>query len=445
MTPNEPTPNEPTSTGTTHTTIVATGDQYVNIVDPESYVNGFPHATFERLRKTDPVSWWEETDGSGGAGFWAVTRYADLLAVSRATDIFSNAQGITLEEMEPTDFEARRNMLEHDPPSHTRYRRLVSKPFSRREVLAYENAIRLLARNVVDEALAPRSTTYLDFTEAIAKQLPMRMLGVLLGMPDEDGPWLVERGDALLGNADPEMTEWPVGLVDTDDFKSMPFRSPAGLELYRYAAEQAARRRANPTDDVLSDLLAPMIDGERLTEREFQNFFVLLVGAGNDTTRYSMAAGMKALIDHPAQMDRLTAAIGNQPELLDRAVEEILRWGTVTMQFRRTALADTELNGRQITAGQKVLIWFTSADYDDEVFEDPYRFDIDRSPNDHVVFGRMSPHLCLGSHLARLEIRVLLEELLPRISTASITGPIEYLRSNFISGIKHLPMSITTR
>jgi cholest-4-en-3-one 26-monooxygenase len=215
--------------------------------------------------------------------------------------------------------------------------------------------------------------------------------------------------------------------------------------LYRYAAEQAARRRANPTDDVLSDLLAPMIDGERLTEREFQNFFVLLVGAGNDTTRYSMAAGMKALIDHPEQMNRLTAAIGNQPELLDRAVEEILRWGTVTMQFRRTALTDTELNGRQIKAGDKVLIWFTSADYDDEVFEDPYRFDIDRSPNDHVVFGRMSPHLCLGSHLARLEIRVLLEELLPRISAASITGPIEYLRSNFIGGIKHLPMSITTR
>ena len=239
-------------------TIAAPGLSNANIVDHDTFVGGFPHATFERLRKQDPVSWWDEPDGSG---FWAVTRYHDLLAVSRDTKTFSSAQGITLEEMEPADFEARRNMMEYDSPEHTRYRRLVSKPFSRREVMAYENGIRLLARAVVDETLPMNTTTSLDFTEAIAKQLPMRMLGRLLGVPDEDGPWLVERGDALLGNFDPDMTEHPVGLVDTEEFSAMPFRSPAGLDLYRYAEQQAIKCRDHPTDDVITVLLAPTIDG----------------------------------------------------------------------------------------------------------------------------------------------------------------------------------------
>ena len=191
--------------------------------------------------------------------------------------------------MDPEDFEARRNMLEYDPPQHTRYRRLVSKPFSRREVYAYENAIRLLARAVVGEALAGGNE--FDFVGQIAKQLPMRMLGRLLGVPDDDGSWLVERGDALLGNLDPEFTEHPVGLTDTEEFKALPFRSPAALDLYRYAERQAEQRRSHPSDDVISDILAPTIDGDHLTEREFKNFFVLLVGAGNDTTRYTMTEG----------------------------------------------------------------------------------------------------------------------------------------------------------
>jgi cytochrome P450 len=417
-------------------TTPAPGPRDADITDPDVFVQGVPHATFERLRAEDPVSWWVNDEG---VGFWAVTKYQDLIDVSRNPEVFSNAQGITLEDMEPEDFEARRNMLEHDAPSHTRYRRLVSKPFNRREVWTYENALRVLARAVIGKA------TSLDFVEDIAKQLPMRMLGRLLGVPDEDGPWLVERGDALLGNFDPEMTEHPVGLVDTDEFKSMPFRSPAGVDLYRYAQQQALLRKDTPTDDVVSDLLSLTADGDRLTEQEFKNFFVLLVGAGNDTTRYTMTAGMKALIEHPDQLARLTASIGNDPTVMNRAVEEILRWGTVTMQFRRTATRDTEISSRKIKAGDKVVIWFMSADYDHEVFDDPYRFDIDRTPNDHVAFGRMSPHLCLGAHLARLELRILFEELLPRIMVARITGPAERLRSNFISGIKHLPMEITTR
>ena len=416
------------------------GPDDADITDPDAYVTGVPHATFLRLRDHDPVSWWAEHDG--GKGFWAVTRYADLLHVSRNVGTFSSAQGITLEEMDVDDFEARRNMLEYDPPQHTRYRRLVSKPFSRREVYAYENGIRLLARAVVNEALAVGAQ--FDFVERIAKQLPMRMLGALLGVPESDGDWLVERGDALLGNFDPEFTEHPVGLTDTDEFKSIPFRSPAALDLYRYAERQAEQRRTTPTDDVISDILAPTIDGDRLTEREFKNFFVLLVSAGNDTTRYTMAAGMQALIEHPDQMEELRdSVVRGETDLIESAVEEVLRWGTVTMHFRRTATTDVEMHDRVIRRGDKVVIWFNSADFDARQFADPYTFDIHRSPNEHVAFGRMSPHLCLGAQLARMELKVVFEELLPRISDARFNGPIERLRSNFISGIKRLPISVT--
>ena len=421
--------------------LVDLGPADADITDPDTFVSGVPHATFQRLRDTEPVSWWPEHDG--GKGFWAITRYDDLLHVSRNVDTFSSAQGITLEEMDLDDFEARRNMLEYDPPQHTRYRRLVSKPFSRREVYAYENGIRLLARAVVEEALG--SGGQLDFVERVAKQLPMRMLGTLLGVPEQDGDWLVERGDALLGNFDPEFTEYPLGLTDTEEFKSIPFRSPAALELYRYAERQAEQRLNHPTDDVISDILAPTIDGDRLTEREFKNFFVLLVSAGNDTTRYTMASGMQALIERPDQLAELRSSVmAGQTALMESAVEEILRWGTVTMHFRRTATVDTSLHDQQIKRGDKVVIWFNSADYDDRQFPDPYTFDIHRSPNDHVAFGRMSPHLCLGAQLARMELKVLFEELLPRISDARSNGPIERLRSNFISGIKRMPISLST-
>ena len=222
----------------------------------------------------------------------------------------------------------------------------------------------------------------------------------------------------------------------------MPFRSPAGIELFRYAQEQARRRRDHPTDDVISDLLAPKIDGEVLSEHEFNNFFTLLVAAGNDTTRYTMTAGMKALIERPDQLAELRDGIvAGDTDLVTSAVEEILRWSTVTMHFRRTATADTELGGRTIRAGDKVVIWFVSADYDDEVFADPFTFDLRRSPNPQVAFGLMSPHLCLGAQLARMEIKVLFEELLPRLADVRIDGPIDRLRSNFIAGIKRLPVT----
>jgi cytochrome P450 len=323
-----------------------------------------------------------------------------------------------------------------DPPDHTAYRRMVQPPFSFREVNAAEEGIRLLAREVVNNIYGKSE---FDFVESVARQLPMRMLGKMLGLPEKDGPWLVKKGDALIGNTDPEFTDHPVGLVDTGSYRLMPFRSPVSQELFEYAAEQARLRRKHPTDDVISLLLRPKRDGEPLSEHEFKNFFTLLVAAGNDTTRYTMAGGMHALIENPEQLAELRGNLS----LFDTATEEILRWGSVTMHFRRTATGDTELRGKKIKPGQKVLIWFVSGDYDEREFPDPYRFDIRRTPNDHLAFGLKSPHKCIGEHLARVEIRALLEELLPRLADIRINGSVERLRSNFISGIKHLPLKVS--
>ena len=410
------------------------GDRWVDLTDPDVYLAGVPHATFQRLRDEDPISWWEERDGSG---FWSVTRYQDVIDLNRDFKTFSSAQGIRLEEMDPEETEARRTMMEMDPPEHTRLRRLAQGGFTRRMVASYEDAIRVLAREVLDETLPKRR---FDLVTDISRQLPMRMLGRLLGAPKEDYDFLVDRGDAMIGNTDPEFTDHVVDRDDTHGFRLMPFRSPAGIELFEYAQKLADDRREHPQEgDVVTKLLAPTMDGEPLTDLEFKNFFALMVAAGNDTTRYSLTGGILALLDHPDQLQLLR----ERPELMPTAVEEMLRWTSVTMHFRRTATRDVEVHGRKIRQGDKVVLWWIAGDFDERQFPDPYRFDITRDPNDHLAFGRGGPHRCIGEWLARLEIRVTLEELLPRVADVRVAGPIDRLRSNFISGIKHLPVEVT--
>ena len=411
------------------------GDRWLDITDPDVYRAGVPHGTFDRLRREDPVSWWQEDDGSG---FWAITRYRDIVNLNRDFKTFTSSHGIRLEEMDAEELEARKTMMELDPPEHTRLRRLVQGGFTRRMVASYETAIRALATELLDEVL-PRQR--LDFTVDVARQLPLRMLGRLLGAPEEDYDWLVAHGDAMIGNTDPEFTAHVVDQGDTEKFRLMPFRSPSGIELFEYAQRLAEARRSTPTDDVVSQMLAPTMDGEPLTDLEFNNFFTLMVAAGNDTTRYSMAAGLLALLDHPDQLELLQA----QPELMPSAVEEMLRWSSVTMHFRRTATHDVEIHDRTIRAGDKVVLWWISGDFDAEQFPEPYRFDITREKNDHLAFGRGGPHRCIGEWLARLEMRVTMEELLPRLASVRVAGPIERLRSNFISGIKHLPIDVQLR
>ncbi len=408
------------------------GPDDADITSHDAYTNGVPHATFERLRAEDPVYWTEEKDGSG---FWSILRYDDALAVSRDVDTFTSADGIRLEEMDEEESEARRTMMEMDPPDHTRYRRLVSKGFTRRSVESYEEAIRQLAIDVVEAALEHDE---FDFVKLIAEQLPMRMLGRLLGTSDEDGHKLVEWGDALLGNTDPDFTDYPVDLVDTEEFRMVPFRSPASLQIFQFAQEQADQRRGCPTTDVISQLLAPTTDGTTITDHEFNNFFTLLVAAGNDTTRYTMTHGLWTMMNHP----QLWYAWKADPTLTASATEEILRASSVTMHFRRTATADVELRGKQIKAGDKVAIWFNSANHDEERFENPFRFDLARPDNLHMAFGRNGPHLCLGAWLARMEVRLVFEELMKRVDRFEPNGDVQYLRSNFIAGMKSLPVRV---
>lgn len=414
-------------------TTIVTGDRHLDLTDPDVYRSGVPHATFQRLRDEDPVAWTPEVDGSG---FWSITRYDDILALNKDFKTMSSAHGIRLEEMDEEETQARLTMMELDPPEQTRLRRLVMGGFTRRTVQSYEDGIRLLARAVLDEALPQGS---FDFVTDVARQLPMRMLGKLLGAPEEDYPFLVDRGDAMIGNTDPEFTDHVVDRVDHDEYRLMPFRSPAGMELFDYAAEIAADRRENPREDVITRLLAPTMDGEPLSDLEFKNFFALLVAAGNDTTRYTMAAGLQLLLDHP---DQLALLLERPDELMESAVEEMLRMSSVTMHFRRTATTDVELHGRTIRAGDKVVLWWISGDHDERRFDDPYTFDITREDNPHLAFGRGGPHRCLGEWLARSELKVTFEELVPVLDRMSMDGSVERMRSNFISGIKHMPVTV---
>ena len=410
------------------------GDSNADITDHDVYTQGVPHATFLRLRTEDPVSFTEEHDGRG---FWSITRYDDVLFVSRHTELFSSAKGIRLEDMDPEETEARRTIMELDPPAHTQYRRLVSRPFSPRAVADYESSVRELARQVLEEV---RGEGTFDFVSRVARQLPMRMLGTLLGLPEKDLDWLVDRGDALIGNTDADFTDFVVDQVDTSDYRLLPFRSPVALELFDYADDALAARRAHPTDDVLTSLLQPTADGDLLSDDQLKNFFTLMVAAGNDTTRYTMAAALKAIAERP----HLLASLRSDPAAIKIAIDEMLRWSSTTMHFRRTATEDVELRGKTIRAGDKVVVWYVSANFDAAQFDDPFHFDAERSPNDHVAFGLHSPHLCLGTHLARLEMRVLFEELLPMLDAVSIAHT-ERLRSNFISGFKRLEVEATWR
>jgi cytochrome P450 len=406
-----------------------------DITSHDTFVEGVPHETFKWLRENDQVHWTEECDG--GRGFWSVTRYDDVLTVSRNSEIYSSRLGIRLEDMDDEETEARRTLMEMDAPEHTRLRRLVSRPFSPKSVAEYEGAVREIAVEILEKL---RGQTEFDFVQAISRELPMRMLGRLLGLPSEDLDWLVQRGDALIGNSDPEFTEFVVDKVDTSAYAKLPFRSPVSLELFEYAAQALEERRITPTMDILSKLLEPTVDGDSLDDLALKNFFVLMVAAGNDTTRYSITHALTEMSERP----ELWAAIPTMetPELKS-LVDEMLRCSSVTMHFRRTVMQDTELGGKQLKKGDKVVMWFISANYDENHWGNPFDFDARRAPNQHVSFGLQSPHLCLGAHLARLEMRVIFEEMAKRWSKVEIVGKTERFRSNFISGIKYLPIKVT--
>jgi cytochrome P450 len=409
----------------------------IDLADPDSYVDGLPLEWFRRLREEAPVVWHPEP--SPNKGFWAVTRYDDLTAVHMDWATYSSEIGaVALEELDREQLDVRRSMLETDPPRHTAMRKICSKRFSARGVRVYEDWIREVARGVLDRALATEEP--FDFVSEISRELPIRFLCSIFTVPQNDAPQLIAWGDKMIANQDPELSAAVVDKVDTEAYRLLPFRSPIALEVFAYADRQRDERIEQPSDDVIQALVTAQSEG-LLDDRDYHNYFALLMIAGNETTRHTISAGMLALLERPDQLRLLQ----DDPERIPVAVEEVLRWATPVLHFRRTAMRDTELRGQSIREGDKVVTWYISANHDPEVFEDPDTFDVTRTPNDHVTFGPGGPHFCLGAHLARLETRVLFQELLPRLASIELAGQVERIRSNFVNGIKRMPVRITTR
>jgi cytochrome P450 len=395
----------------------------MDLLDVRYYIaSGPPHALFKRLRDEDPVHWHAERHGRG---FWAVTRYADVVRVSRDPATFSSASGGTMvpDAREEELGMLRTMLLNMDPPSHTTLRALVNRGFTPRVVERLHTRIDALARQIVD-AVAPRGQC--DFVADVAGELPSYVIAELVGIPLDDGR-LLYRLTERIHTALPS----PEGRADLE---------AAVAEMMSYSHDLRTAKRLHPADDIASALLAAEIDGERLTDFEFDMFFMLLINAGGDTTRNLVAGGMLELIAHPDQWARLRA----DPALLAPAIEEMLRYVSPVVHFRRTATRDTTLGERAIAAGDKVVMFYSSANRDQAVFPDADRFDITRTPNEHVAFGGGGAHFCLGANLARVEIRALFEQVLTRFPDLRLAGPVERLPSNFINGPRRMPVEFTS-
>ncbi len=406
----------------------------VDLITPELWEEQVLHDEFALLRREDPVHWHPEP--APNHGFWAITKHEDVVAVSKNPQVFSSGEGLTmLEEVEPESLEKRRSLIDSDAPLHQHLRRVVSPLFTPKAINAHEAFARATASRLLDAATERGS---FDWVLDVAEPLPITVLLNILGVPPEDADRLITLSNQMIAIDDPDYAPDYDSLPPGVDPKDLPFGSPASYHVFEYGRQIGEERRANPTDDLVSRLIHSEVDGDRLTPLEYCNMFQILILAGNETTRTTLTHGMKAFIDNPDQLEHLKA----QPELMDKAVEEIIRWATPVLYMRRTALEDTELRGREISKGDKVVVWYMSANYDEDVFDAPHTFDIARHPNPHLGFGGGGPHFCLGAWLARLQIRVMFEEVLKRDLRLESNGPVRRVRSNFVNGVKSMPVRV---
>jgi cytochrome P450 len=410
----------------------------VDLTDLDMWARGVPYAEFARLRREAPVAWCAEAPPH--SGFWSVHCYEDIVTASRDVATFSSARGISFEEPTDADMAARRTIIDTDPPEHTKLRKIVSGAFSVRAVAVYQHFVEGLTEQVLDAALTRDvlDGALFDFVDAIAKEVPIRVLARIMGLPEAGLDEFIDLGDRLIANTDPDITDVVWGRDDTDAYRLFPFRSPYGKQLWDLGRQVVAERLRDPGDDLLSRLLRAEVDGDRLSETDLDNFFSILVVAGNETTRIAIAQGVVAFCENPAQWDRLRA----DPGLLDTATDEVLRWSCPTHFMRRTAAVDTEFGGAPVRAGDKVVLWYVSGNRDEAEFGDPEVFDVGRAPNRHLSFGRGGPHLCLGAHLARLEVRIVLAALARRVARFELAGQPRRIRSNFTNGLKTLPIRV---
>jgi cytochrome P450 len=409
----------------------------VTLADLDLFEHEQPWAVFDELRQNAPVHWDEED--APNHGFWSLTRYHDIVGVLRDTDTFSSERGgVSTEELDDDQIEARKSMLETDGVRHRALRRLMQGEFTPKAVAGYETFLRGLTASTLDAAFAKKE---FDFVAEVAADFPIRVLARMLDVPNPDDIYkLIDWGNRMIGNSDPEHADVLLDSAESDQYRLLPFRSPAAQEVLDYGNALANERRGKDGTDLVSRLVnqTPM-DDVPLSQRDFNSYFLLLVVAGNETTRHTITHSMHNLMQNPDQM----ALLKERPELIPWAVEELLRLASPVYHFRRTATKDTEINGQAIKEGDKVVTWFAAGNRDPEVFEDPYRMDVTRNPNEHMAFGRGGPHMCMGNALARLEIRIMFETLLPRIDSIEQIGSLDLLRSNFVNGIKRFPVRVS--
>ena len=383
---------------------------------------GVPHDQFDRLRREAPVYFHPEKDGPG---FWAVTKHADVRAVSHDSATFSSELGGTFipDQDEMVLASLRLTILNMDPPKHHRYRRLVSRGFTPRRIAKLVEDIERRAEVVVDQVCERGEC---EFVEEVAAQVPVQMICEMIGLEREQWPRMFEVSNLLIGSR------------DDPDYADVDPMEAAG-EVYALCDAVAADRRKNPRDDLMTALVQAEVDGERLDDTELNMFFVTLVVAGNETTRNLLNHSLLALIDHPDQAQRLR----DDPSLWGTGVEEMLRWGSSIHNFRRTATRDTEIRGVPIAEGDKVVVYYAAANRDEDVFPDPHRFDVGRTPNDHVTFGGGGVHYCLGASLARAEIAATMRQVVQRLGDIELAAPPRRLQSDFVNGVKTMPIRFT--
>jgi cytochrome P450 len=398
----------------------------IDLASADTFVDGVPYEFLAQLRRTRPVCW--QPMPGDEPGFWAVLKHADVVHVAREPNLFSASEGgVVLENLEPAMLDMMRNMLlAMDPPRHVAFRRPVAPSFKRRVIAALEGNIRAICREILADAAEKGDV---EFVHEVTGGLPSRVVGELVGIPKEDWGYIHQLAERITRGQDPDV----VSVEEHTD-------SNSSVEMAMYAINFAAQRRAEaePREDLASVILGGDFGGQPMSDIDFGSFFVQLVTAGNDTTQGMLANGLHALLLHPDQM----TDVRDNPSLIPGMVEETLRWANPLHYFRRTATADTTLRDTPIKAGDKVAMYYTSANRDEDVFNDPDRFDVRRSPNPHLAFG-IAEHFCLGVHLARLEGKVFFEELLATFATIEQTGESTRTRSNLNNSLKSLPVRLT--
>jgi cytochrome P450 len=408
-----------------------TAPESFNLVHPDDYArHGYPHEIWRRLRREDPVHWYDRT---AGIPFWAITKHADVIEVSKQPDRFVNGKRLVISHQpEQRDGRFPPTLIELDPPKHGIYRQLVSKRFTPRYLEKLHADIEQIAGEIVDALVARSDSGEVDFVKEVAAPLPIAVIAWLLGVPKSDWNLIFEWTNRTIGAGDPEFQQ--AGKTPQETARE------AMTETFLYFSKLVEEKQRKPGDDLITLFTQARVDGEPLPPMDVLAYCLIVVIAGNETTRNATTGGMLAFIENPGELHRLQ----QNPGLLALAVEEVVRWTTPIIHFARTATEDYELRGKRIRAGEALALFYPSANRDEEVFDEPYRFRIDRNPNRHLGFG-MGEHVCIGAHLARLELIMAYKHLLPRIAEVELAGPVERLHSSLVGGVKHLPIRYKLR